>query len=181
MSAPVISQEWPVKTIARLRGLWDEGLSTSKIAKQLGRSKNSVVGKAHRLNLPSRPSPIIRDGIPHPRVIRVHRATITLEQFRSCEWCGKPLEQQLRFCSVACKALSQIREIVRKPRVAAPAPRAREPKPAASTHSVFKTCQWLEGDPRARNFCDDPTKPGSSWCESHHRRCYVSARSMVDA
>ena len=33
----------------------------------MGVSKNAVVGKAHRLNLPSRPSPIRRDGERTPR------------------------------------------------------------------------------------------------------------------
>src|SRR5487761_2566271 len=53
--------EWNEETIARLRGLWAEGLSTAEIGRRMGVSKNAVVGKAHRLNLPARPSPIRRD------------------------------------------------------------------------------------------------------------------------
>lgn len=34
------------------------------------------------------------------------------------------------------------------------------------------TCQWIEGEPSGRAFCGDPTKPGSSYCEAHHARCY---------
>src|SRR5690349_12210300 len=54
--------EWAEETIVRLRALWDEGLSTAEIGRRLGVSKNAVVGKAHRLDLPARPSPIRRDG-----------------------------------------------------------------------------------------------------------------------
>jgi len=54
--------EWAEQTIVRLRMLWDEGLSTAEIGRRLGVSKNAVVGKAHRLDLPARPSPIRRDG-----------------------------------------------------------------------------------------------------------------------
>src|SRR5215475_9931866 len=54
--------EWAEETIFRLRALWDEGLSTAEIGRRLGVSKNAVVGKAHRLDLPARPSPIRRDG-----------------------------------------------------------------------------------------------------------------------
>src|SRR6516165_4121204 len=54
--------EWAEETITRLRTLWDEGLSTAEIGRRLGVSKNAVVGKAHRLDLPARPSPIRRDG-----------------------------------------------------------------------------------------------------------------------
>ncbi|MCX5614890.1 GcrA family cell cycle regulator [Bombella saccharophila] len=50
--------EWTDELIARLRELWEQGLSTAEIGRQLSITKNAVVGKAHRLNLPSRPSPI---------------------------------------------------------------------------------------------------------------------------
>jgi len=49
---------WTDERIQELSRLWQEGLSASEIGKQLGVSKNAVVGKAHRLKLPARPSPI---------------------------------------------------------------------------------------------------------------------------
>ncbi|HQU05595.1 MAG TPA: GcrA family cell cycle regulator, partial [Acidocella sp.] len=52
--------EWSEEIIAKLRALWAEGLSTAEIGRRLNISKNAVVGKAHRLNLPPRPSPIRR-------------------------------------------------------------------------------------------------------------------------
>ncbi|MBB3883010.1 GcrA family cell cycle regulator [Acetobacter oeni] len=54
--------EWTDETIARLKALWQEGLSTAEIGRQIGITKNAVVGKAHRLGLPARPSPIRRQG-----------------------------------------------------------------------------------------------------------------------
>ena len=61
--------EWTDEAIAKLRALWAEGLSTAEIGRRLNISKNAVVGKAHRLNLPPRPSPIRRtEGeAPSPR------------------------------------------------------------------------------------------------------------------
>lgn len=56
--------DWNEETIVRLRGLWAEGHSTAEIGRRLGVTKNAVVGKAHRLDLPARPSPIRRDGVP---------------------------------------------------------------------------------------------------------------------
>jgi GcrA cell cycle regulator len=56
--------DWTEETIARLRGMWTEGHSTAEIGRRLGVTKNAVVGKAHRLDLPARPSPIRRDGVP---------------------------------------------------------------------------------------------------------------------
>lgn len=42
-----------------LRELWGIGDSTRIIGAKLGVSKNVVIGRAHRLHLPSRPSPIL--------------------------------------------------------------------------------------------------------------------------
>jgi len=49
---------WTDQVVTRLRSLWAEGHSTAEIGRRLGVSKNAVVGKAHRLDLPARPSPI---------------------------------------------------------------------------------------------------------------------------
>lgn len=51
--------DWREDDIERLRVLWDEGHSTAEIGRRLGVSKNAVVGKAHRLDLPARPDPIV--------------------------------------------------------------------------------------------------------------------------
>ena len=55
--------DWTEETISRLRGLWQEGLSTAEIGRRMSITKNAVVGKAHRLTLPARPSPI-RKSLP---------------------------------------------------------------------------------------------------------------------
>jgi len=51
---------WTDEQVKELKRLWDKGLTTGEIGKALGVSKNAVVGKAHRLGLNSRPSPIRR-------------------------------------------------------------------------------------------------------------------------
>ena len=61
--------DWTPEQIGQLTRLWSEGLSTAEIGKRLGISKNAVVGKAHRLHLNSRPSPIKRVG-PRPAIVR---------------------------------------------------------------------------------------------------------------
>ena len=54
--------DWSEENIERLRQLWAEGHSAATIGLMMRCSKNVVVGKAHRLGLPGRASPIIRDG-----------------------------------------------------------------------------------------------------------------------
>ena len=51
---------WTDEQVEELKRLWEKGLTTGEIGKALGVSKNAVVGKAHRLGLNGRPSPIRR-------------------------------------------------------------------------------------------------------------------------
>ncbi len=52
--------DWTDDVISRLQALWAEGHSTAEIGRRMGVTKNAVVGKAHRLSLEARPSPIRR-------------------------------------------------------------------------------------------------------------------------
>lgn len=50
---------WTDERIDRLKALWLEGMTASQIADELGGvSRNAVIGKAHRLGLQARPSPV---------------------------------------------------------------------------------------------------------------------------
>ena len=54
---------WDNDNVSRLKELWDQGLPTAQIGKLLGFTKNAVVGKAHRIGLERRPSPIRRTAV----------------------------------------------------------------------------------------------------------------------
>ena len=50
---------WTEERIDRLKAMWTKGATASQIADELGGvSRNAVIGKAHRLGLESRPSPV---------------------------------------------------------------------------------------------------------------------------
>ncbi len=51
---------WTDERIAQLKAGWEGGMTASQIAEALGEgvSRNAVIGKAHRLGLESRPSPV---------------------------------------------------------------------------------------------------------------------------
>lgn len=50
---------WTDERIATLKKMWESGSTASQIADELGGvSRNAVIGKAHRLGLKSRPSPV---------------------------------------------------------------------------------------------------------------------------
>ena len=85
--------EWTAERTKNLVDLWNQGLTTIEIGRRLGVTKNSVVGKAHRLDLPKRQSPIP----PPPEGTPV----IRLEALRAgmCSWPeGDPRTPDFHFC-----------------------------------------------------------------------------------
>src|SRR5260370_20237734 len=78
------SSGWTDDKVASSRELWDEGLPSAEIGRRLGISKNAVIGKAWRLELPPRrvsdtPNPvpglaeIMPPGTPVPLASRTPR------------------------------------------------------------------------------------------------------------
>ncbi len=85
---------WTPERIAEVERLWNEGLTTSEIGRRIGVSKNAVVGKVHRLGLPSRESPIQRKP-----------TTIVEVKGPTCLWpIGDPDEPNFHFCGKAAVA-----------------------------------------------------------------------------
>ena len=114
---------WNDSNVARLKELWDQGLPTAQIGKLLGFTKNAVVGKAHRIGLERRPSPIRRTAVKPDRkkarspIIPKLNFEATKEETkqqtfqpavknpftsntkRGCEWPeGHPDESDFKFC-----------------------------------------------------------------------------------
>src|SRR6476661_10123102 len=60
---------WTDERIATLKKMWEGGTTASQIADELGGvSRNAVIGKAHRLGLKARPSPVKpNDEKPEPK------------------------------------------------------------------------------------------------------------------
>lgn len=120
---------WNENNVTRLKDLWDQGLPTAQIGKLLGFTKNAVVGKAHRIGLERRPSPIRRTAIKPDRKkarspvmpklnfetekVEEQRNIIEVKTFqpsfknllsangkRGCEWPkGHPDEPEFHFCN----------------------------------------------------------------------------------
>lgn len=96
--------EWTEERVETLKGLWRSGYTARQIAERLGGvTRNAVIGKAHRMGLSSRPSPVKRQP---------QAAPATHE--RSCQWpighpgsddfhfCGAPAETGRPYCSKHC-------------------------------------------------------------------------------
>lgn len=147
--------EWTVKAIDLLRALWAEGHSTAEIGRRMGVTKNAIVGKAHRLDLPARPSPI-----------------------RKQEAGGAPATPR-RKPSVR-EAAAPARRFVPQPQ---PAPPPAAAAPVVATVRPFpraslRSCCWPIGEPGARDFrfCAAEADPGKPYCADHVAVAYVRVR-----
>jgi GcrA cell cycle regulator len=186
--------EWTEESIQRLRALWAEGLSTAEIGRRLGVSKNAVVGKAHRLDLTARPSPIRWDSAgtaPRRRERRspaVPRAEgPTLPPLSSTASSLPPAEG-------AAIAPARRPEAPPRPSVSATAPTAAKPLPrpvppppspprlqqvpAPRPYGRVVTCCWPLGEPGTKSFhfCDAASVPGKPYCDEHAQLAYVKVR-----
>lgn len=176
MAAPKGS-EWSDGRIAMLRRLWaDHGLSAAAIGRMLGISKNAVVGKAHRLELPSRPSPINRrPAAPQPpRIPRAPRvtlpplaATAPLDATGATEPAAAPLP-----VPEAAPLRRRSRAPLPTPISVGAAPSGR-PAPAAPIRRT--PCCWPMGEPGtpAFRFCDEASDGRTPYCEAHAAQAYA--------
>ncbi len=94
---------WTSEKIKQLKKLWNKGKSTVEIGKELGISKNAVVGKVHRLELEARPSPIKKQEKPTrpKKAVTEKKGHVGLLDLKmnSCRWpIGDPKDADFHFC-----------------------------------------------------------------------------------
>jgi len=93
---------WTDDKVKQLKKLWTKGKSAVEIAKELGISKNSVIGKVHRLNLSARPSPIKKKTV---EIVKTAPKKMTGKcqlmdlKTNTCHWpIGEPTDKDFHFC-----------------------------------------------------------------------------------
>ena len=160
--------DWNDETIARIRELWAEGHSTAEIGRRMEITKNAVVGKAHRLSLPPRPSPIRRSPAECPVTRRgaVRRGDgPTLPQLNAGILNAAPPSGPAARTAPA-----------RAPVVLRTVP--AQPRPAGRVSD----CCWPIGDPGTPSFhfCGVPAMGGKPYCTEHAALAYVKVRDRRD-
>lgn len=148
---------------AELSRLWDEGMTTAKIGKALGVTKNVIVGRSHRIGCPPRPNPIKR---------KYETGTVRRSPPRIAAQI-QPLKSMEREVAV---------QIVEIPPIITPRVIAHLPPPPVIPFrpppSPYRTCQWPFGEPGQRDFhfCGDASAPGRPYCEAHANIAYARVR-----
>ena len=145
---------WTDEAVEELKRMWDRGMTTGQIAKALNVTKNSIIGKVHRLCLTARPSPIKKVSVKSEKKVTPAEKTIKAPKVES----KAPAETASRAAVIAEKA-SEVDEETNIPLV------------KLDNH----TCRWPIGDPRDDNFCfcGKRVKTGQTYCDEHASIAYV--------
>ncbi|MBI1326781.1 MAG: gcrA cell cycle regulator family protein [Alphaproteobacteria bacterium] len=137
---------WTDERIALLKKLWGEGKTAAEIAKTLGDvTRNAVIGKAHRLKLASRISPIQQNK--KPRAEKVAKLGAK-----------KPREPRP----------------VSAPRINIDDIKILNGTGVTLLELTESMCRWPVGDPKSKDFryCGCSSVPGLPYCPDHARAAF---------
>jgi len=196
---------WTDERIERLKEYWTKGMTASQIADELGGvSRNAVIGKAHRLGLQARPSPVRpnepeEEGAAEPAAEAPAQAAPA--EANEAPW-EVPAETpagdaQPEAVEAAPEPQQQVRSIgpggflrqgpgdQQQPIPPAPPRRLVPAKPSpeiADKTSLLdlneRICKWPIGHPGEPDFhfCGRPSNPGFPYCVEH---CGVAYQAQL--
>lgn len=195
---------WTDERIEQLRKMWEGGMTASQIAEELGGvSRNAVIGKAHRLGLQSRPSPVKAGegneaaeradtpkpvaAAPAPRPVRPQPpVAATPEPVSPAATIQPPVAPQPVIRSIGPGGFQRAMPGEQQaPSSPAPPRRLVPAKPAAEFADktslldlTDKICKWPLGHPGEPDFhfCGKPINPGFPYCLDH---CSVAYQAQL--
>ena len=166
---------WTDERVEKLKKLWSEGLSASQIAAQLGGvSRNAVIGKVHRLNLPGRakaggtptaarpkrPAPAApRPAAFQARPVAARAVARPAEDNLAREEADTDFEVRAETLPVPANGNGVVVPMTRKLEL---------------TQLTERTCKWPIGDPLNDDFhfCGNESPDNSPYCTYHQRLAY---------
>lgn len=159
---------WTDERIATLKKMWKEGKSAADIAKVLGKNvtRNAIIGKAHRMGLSGRPSPIKKP--PSAGKKEAPRKETPARETK------KAPEKQTK------AAAGPVREPVSEP-----VKFEREAIPPGGGVALIdlteRMCKWPIGDPQEDDFtfCGRNIRPGTPYCPDHAAAAYQTSSRRV--
>ena len=194
---------WTEERIERLKKMWHDGATASQIADELGGvSRNAVIGKAHRLGLEQRPSPV-KPGEEHkpapaPTAAAPKAAAPKAEEpaVRPAAQAApsqavNPRQRQLTPQELQYRSIGPGGFIRQGPgeqqAPIPPAPPRRlvpaKPSPEVADKTSLlelndRICKWPIGHPGEPDFyfCGEPANPGFPYCVEH---CGVAYQAQL--
>jgi GcrA cell cycle regulator len=192
---------WTDERIETLKKMWDSGMTATQIAEELGGvSRNAVIGKAHRLGLPSRPSPVKPNDksdapkpAPQPRAAAPAPAPAPSPAKQERPAAAAPAPAPAAAPAPAKSDSPALRSVgpggfVRQnpgdqapPATPAPPRRLVPAKPSKEIEGKTslldlndRICKWPMGHPGEPDFhfCGDKVNPGFPYCVAHCGHAY---------
>ena len=194
---------WTDERIAKLKDMWEGGATASQIADELGGvSRNAVIGKAHRLGLKARPSPVkekekpapvaapapaaVRVASPRPLADAPRAEPVSRPEPRNSEIPSQPIPGRTpdmpRIVSVGPGGFLRQGPGDQQPPIPPAPPRRLVPaKPSAEIADKTslldlneRICRWPMGHPGEPDFhfCGEAVNPGFPYCVEHCGRAY---------
>ena len=159
---------WTDERVELLRKLWQDGLSASQIAKQLGGcSRNGVIGKVHRLGLSGRATP----SKPQRTVFKAPRPARPASASPSAP---RRIVSTIAMSPGVAQAMPAHLHT-------GPAPPVRyvDEAPGSATVLTLEAhmCKWPIGDPMLEGFthCGRRREDGGPYCHEHASVAYQPA------
>lgn len=192
---------WTDQRIDQLKSLWEKGLTASQIADELGGvSRNAVIGKAHRLGLKSRPSPVKAN---EPEKKAAPKKPVAAKPVAAAPARPRPAAPAAPVAAPRADAAPQSESTAAPmPRIVSigpggfmrqgpgdqqapipPAPPRRlvpaKPSPEMADKTSLldlneRICRWPMGHPGEADFhfCGEAVNPGFPYCVEHCGRAY---------
>lgn len=164
---------WTDERIGILKKMWKEGKSAAEIAKTLGKgvTRNAVIGKAHRMGLSGRPSPIKKQAAPK----KGKAATPAPKKAAKAPRGGKKEKAAPAPTRNSRNAAPPAREVEE------PVSSGSEIAPLNGGITLLdlteRMCKWPIGDPREPDFvfCGRGIRIGTPYCPDHAAMAYQSS------
>lgn len=153
---------WTPERVEKLTKLWNDGLSASQVAAELGGvTRNAVIGKVHRLGLSGRSKTTTNS---RPKAKRSPAANGTRKPARKGNVSARQNGSRGNAVSVATPSRAT-------PTLEEPASRKLRLEELTE-----HTCRWPHGDPQEHDFsfCGHKPNSASPYCEYHYQLAYQS-------
>jgi GcrA cell cycle regulator len=173
MNNNAVPSIWTDELIAELTKLWAEGYSSSIVGEKLGISRNAVVGKINRLDLPT---PLV------PKTTRI-RNTGAGERERAPRK-ARPRKQAIKHYqsirAVRVNGNSDSMRLIMSPATNLPVLRCVGIDPLLISLEDIRNgeCRYPYGDGPFL-FCGHPATDGSSYCMPHKWLCSEPPRAPI--
>ena len=160
---------WTDERINTLKKMWKEGKSAAEIAKTLGKgvTRNAVIGKAHRMGLSGRPSPIKKPAPPKKDTAKVAPKPVAAAP--------KAPPKKAAAAPTTNKVQPPSREAEELKKMEREAPRIGGG--IALIDLTERMCKWPIGDPKDADFsfCGLGIRPGTPYCPEHAAMAYQAS------